>query len=1305
MRDIVDCGSNLGFEDGNLSNWEGCYFSGCPVGQKFPNSCPADCFSTSLTYENGAWVCTCNSCGAGSSPTKSPCCPIKCDQAGLQPGVNSVNGTLGTCSALTPTAGNVRHTVTTGGGTDPNSDGNIPVVAPGGGNFSVRIGNQEAGWEAECLSQSFTVSPQNALFTYMYAVVFMDPPGHTDDNRPRFEINITDPNGDPVPCGGEYLVVSKDAESQEGFKKATSPNCSRDSEGDTTNVWYKEWTPVATDLSSFINQQVTIKFCTADCGQGGHWGYAYVDTYCSPLEVLGTRVCSTDPTVTLTAPSGFSSYEWFEGQAPGTPPSIGNSIDLTVPVVDGGIYTVKLENVATPGCYTYITDTVEVFSAEATGDTTVCRYSTSPLQLTASGSDDETTYSWSPTTGLSCSTCPNPQVNPPFSDITYTVTMTSSLGCVITEDISITAIECPPNVTATADSLCEGGCGDVTAIGTGGTPPYTWTWSPNIGTEAGPYNECPTSTTVYHVTITDALGEVDSTTTTFVVYPVPTVTMTPDLNVCSDDDPTSDLTATVNGGTGPFTYVWDDPNSGNTSTITVTNVLNTSVTYHVSITDINGCTTDGEVTVTTACSPFVTLDAAEYCQGGCTTLEPQANGGAPPYTWNWDNPTLNGPGPFDVCPTVTTTYCVTVTDLNGATASTCATVTVNDPPVLTTSSTTATCGQCDGSVTVTATGAGPFDYLWSSGCTTATCQNMCTGNYSVTVTDDNGCQSEISQPVSNTNAPEIQAIPDSVACFGDCDGTVVAIVTSTGTPPYSFQWSPAGTDSVLTGQCAGTYTVTITDQLGCQSVASTFIYEPSEMSQTVSHTDLLCYGDQNGTITWIVEGGTLPYTFNWTPGGYTTASLTGLASGTYNGTVTDANGCTQTTSATIIEPTPLVLSITHTNTTCSNDDGTVTVTASGATPPYSYIWNNGGTTSGISGLVPGTYSVTVTDVNGCEVTTDDAVQGIPLPAVDISGSTDPLCYGDCTGTATAQGSGGTPPYNYGWNDAANQTGATATGLCAGEYKVCLTDANGCPACDSVVINQPPPVTLSTGATDEICHDSTGTVYATPGGGTPPYTLIWSDPTGSTTDTVAGLKEGTYSVTATDANGCVITGSDMVENIQILPVAHFVPDPYEALLMNPVISFFDKSSDAISWVWDFGDSSTSTLQNPIHTYSDTGCYDVSLWIINQYGCEDSIETTVCVKDISSIYIPNAFTPNQDGKNEYFTVGQYNYCEFEMYIFDRWGNLIFKTTSLKGWDGTANNGTEIAQEDVYVWLVKAVDCYGNPWKRVGHVTLIR
>ncbi|MCB0396196.1 MAG: gliding motility-associated C-terminal domain-containing protein [Flavobacteriales bacterium] len=1027
-----DCGDNLGFEDGDLSNWDGCHYDG----------------------------------------NNAPCCPVQCDIVGLQPGINSVNGDLGECSTRNPNFNNIRHTLTNGNGIDPNSDNMIPVVAPGCGNYSVRIGNQEAGKQAECMSQTFTVVPENALFTYMYAVVFQDPTDHTDDERPRFNINIS-ASGAPVPCGGEYVVVSKDA-INEGFTKALNPAC-----GDT-NVWYKPWTPVATDLTAYIGQQVTIEFCTADCGRGGHWGYAYVDTYCSPLEIDGAHVCSWQDSITLVAPQGFTNYEWYMGTLPLTPPIVSTDISATVPVVDGDVYTVRMENVASPGCYTYITDTIVVFGGEAFGDTMVCKEFAGPIQLTTISNDGDATYNWTPATGLSCTTCPNPQVNPPYSDIVYTVTMTNAVGCIATDSVVITTKGCDPTVTATADSLCNGGCGEVTAVGSKGLPPYTYTWSPDVGgIGEGPHTVCPTTTTVYHVTITDADGYTDSTTATFVVYPLPTVSMPPDETICANEIPTMDLTATVNSGTAPFSYLWDDPSSGTTATITISNVPDSSVTYHVTVTDVNGCSTSGEVTITSICLPEITMEPDEYCVPDCAMLDPKASKGTPPYTYTWDDPTLNGPGPHQVCPSVTTTYCVTVTDVYNKSASTCATITVHELPVLTTSTTDATCGECNGSVVVNASGNAPFNYLWSSGCINSSCQDLCAGPYTVTVSDVNDCVSVVS----------------------------------------------------------------------------------------------------------------------------------------------------------------------------------------------------------------------------------DTVIGHTRPTVDIISSTDPLCFGDCTGTATAVGDEGISPYTFTWNDPGQQSGTTATGLCAGTHEVCLQDDQGCLVCDSVVINQPPALVVSMTAKDEICHDSTGAVYQTSTGGVPPYTFVWSDQNSSTTATITMLTEGTYEVTITDSNGCTATGSDQVINNQILPSAEFVPDPVEVLLLNPVINFFDKSSDAISWYWDFGDGAESDLQNPIHLFTDTGCYQVLLRVENKYGCTDSIPRTVCVKDLTSIYVPNAFTPNGDGTNEYFTVGEYNYCEFEMFIYDRWGNMIFKTTSMKGWDGTANNGSEIAQQDVYVWLIKAVDCYGEEWQRVGRVTLVR
>jgi len=256
--------------------------------------------------------------------------------------------------------------------------------------------------------------------------------------------------------------------------------------------------------------------------------------------------------------------------------------------------------------------------------------------------------------------------------------------------------------------------------------------------------------------------------------------------------------------------------------------------------------------------------------------------------------------------------------------------------------------------------------------------------------------------------------------------------------------------------------------------------------------------------------------------------------------------------------------------------------------------------------------------------------------------------------------------------------------------ICFTDsASGC-------------VPLTVDFTD--CSLFAGTCSWNFGDGSPPETNcnpthIFSNP-------------GCYDVTLTVTSpaGCQVTLMQpcYVEGFP-WPTADFESTPVEITIMNPLVNFIDKSTGATSWRWNFGDTTTtgdtSTVQNPTYNYPDTGCYNVTLILENQYGCTDTIVKPVCIIDISSIYVPNAFSPNADGTNDWFALKEHYFCEVEMYIFDRWGNLIYETTNLKGWDGTANGGVDVVQEDVYVWLVKAKDCEGRVWKRIGHVSVIR
>ncbi|MCB0397293.1 MAG: gliding motility-associated C-terminal domain-containing protein [Flavobacteriales bacterium] len=1112
-----DCGNNLNFESGCLTNWTGTVGGNAILSQadaivanrgvddrgeiqantnyNFPNSCGKD-------LSQGTWT------------------------NGAAPNYTNINNTA-------------RFSIVTAGNTDIHSNGNLPVVPPGGGTYAVRIGNHEPGWRSECLQSSFVVTPQNAMFTYLYAIVMEDPQQagnqHGFMDSPRFEVTITNSGGDIIGCGGEYTQVSIDAECN-GFIKTSGNN----------DIWWQPWKAIGTDLTAYIGQTVTIKFCTADCNRGGHFGYAYLDTYCNPVIYEGVVVCGTGGTVTLPAPIGFQNYIWYEG-----PDTTGNVVgtDMTYTVnnpQDMDIYTVKFESIPGSGCFTTVTDTIRVVTLESRGDTTICEGMTPVTVYSTATGPDDLTYTWTDGNGTVVGNDSTLVLDPaPTTTTTYTITVATQMGggCSLSEQVTVTVQPCNFNISLIGDTMCAGpsACADMEVTIDGGTPPYTFQWSPNIGTEAGPYQVCPATTTTYNVTVTDSLGIIQSTS---------------------------------------------------------------------------------------------------------------------------------------------------------------ATVVINDPPVLTTSHVNGGCGACDGSVSVSATGSAPFSFLWSNGCTSASCPDLCAGDYNVTVTDANGCVTAALDSVRNFGAPVISATATDALCFGSCDGTATVTVTTPGTPPYVFAWSDGQSGTSISGLCAGTYSVTITDSIGCQATATTTVNQPTPLVLNITTTDVLCANDCDGTATVSATGATPNYIYLWSTG-ETGTSISGLCAGTYTVTVTDNNGCTDSISGTVNEPTPLVLTPSSTDVACFGDcTGTVTVTPTGATPPYSYMWSSGGTDSVSTGLCANTYFVTVTDANGC-TDTSSAIVSEPTQVTTTTSATDVLCAGDCNGSATVSASGGTPGYTYLWSSGA--TDSIATGLCAGTYTVTVTDNNGCQDTISATVNEPTPLVINPSAENEICGNCEGGVSVSASGATPGYSYLWSS--GDSTADVTGLCSGTYTITVTDTNGCFVIRTATVGNIDILPQADFLASPWEVSIMSPVIDFTDKSTDAISWFWTFGDGDTSMVQNPNHTYPDTGCYPVMLYIINQYGCADSVPNTVCVKDISSIYIPNAFTPNGDGDNDFFRVEQYNFCEVQMYIFDRWGNLIFETQSLKGWDGTANNGAEVAQQDVYVWLVTAKDCFGNPWRRIGHVTLIR
>lgn len=849
------------------------------------------------------------------------------------------------------------------------------------------------------------------------------------------------------------------------------------------------------------------------------------------------------------------------------------------------------------------------------------------------------------------------------------------------------------------------------------------------------------------------------------------------------------------GGTGPFTYSWA-PTGGNAAT--ATNLC--AGTYTVTVTDMLSCSPPTTVAITvTASVPTVTITPTQTnvaCFGGCTaTTSVSASGGTPPYTYNWLPSGGTGPSATGLCPGV---YTCDVSDNGGCTATLTFTVTQPTQLTATATSTPAACGNNNGAATATpAGGVGPYGCTWlPSGGPGLNATNLAAGTYTYTITDANGCTLTQTVNVASTGGLSSTIAGTDVACFGGATGSVTMTPVG-GNPAYTFAWTPnvsaTGTASNL---IAGTYTCVVTDASGCSSTSSYTVNEPTQLTISAAGFNVTCNGACDGQMVTIPAGGTPNYTFLWNTG-CTTASCNSICAGNYTVTVTDANGCTVTDTANVTQPTAVVANTNTTPATCGQADGSATANAVGGTGAITYQWIGGPATATYNNIPAGTYSVIATDANGCADTVSAVVGNLNGVTLTSCGTINVSCYGLTDGDITVCPAGGTAPFVYSWSPNVSVT-ANATNLAAGSYTTTITDANGCSASVTVVITQPPQLLITASANPaSVCAGSPVTLTGTPAGGAPGYVVTWNPgPLAGNIQNITPAATTTYTVDVVDANGCtadttvlvtvnaipvasfvgdslsgcaplcvnfsdlstivapsvitgwswdfgdnttstqqspnhcystagqysvtltVTTGSGCTQTIVFnnyisvygIPVAAFTASPQPTTILSPTIYFTDQSTNAASWLWSFGDLTvaTSTLQNPSFMYPDPICYQVNLAVTSVDGCVDSTTEDICIDPDVSIYVPNTFTPNQDGLNELFvpiTVG-IDPDKYEFWVFDRWGNLIFYSDELgEGWDGKVMGNSDLCQEDTYVWKVKCVDVLNKKHNLIGHVNLIR
>jgi len=732
--------------------------------------------------------------------------------------------------------------------------------------------------------------------------------------------------------------------------------------------------------------------------------------------------------------------------------------------------------------------------------------------------------------------------------------------------------------------------------------------------------------------------------------------------------------------------------------------------YNVTIYDDFGCSYDTVVTLNVNPIPDIAIIPPNpvICAGSNVALTAS---GATTYTWSPGTGLSSTTGSTVTAnPATTTTYIVTGST-GGCTNTATVTVIVNNSLNVTVSPMNPTI--CPGAnVQLSASGAN--NYVWSPSLgLSSTTDSIVTASPSTTTTytvvgNSGGCTDSTTVTVNVNSSINAQIISNTDASCGLNNGSATASGGS------GYIWSDGQLTSVASNLTPGIYTVTVSSG-SCSDTATVTIYNVPGFTVSVDSTNESC-GHSNGTATANPNGGSGVYTYSWsTIPMQTQQTATNLPAGNYTVTVNDGN-CTASATISVINLSGQSVTISNVNnTTCGYSNGGATINVTGGTPGYMYAWNTipAQTTQNLQNVIAGTYTITVYDSNNCSATNSVTIIDSPGPAVQITNIVPENC-GFLNGSLTAVSTGGTPPYTYQWSTIPVQNTSISTGLPTGIYTVTVSDANGCTTMASEIVPVIGGPIATVTATPEYCDRMDGMAYVITTGGTGNYTYIWDTNPQQTADSATGLSAGNYTVTVNDG-GCSITITVAVPAVPG-PNAGFVAHPTVLTTIDGPVKFDDISNGSIiSWEWNLGNGSTIEVPYFDYTYNNPGTYNVTLAVTDNNGCMDSVSDTILVKDIFTLYIPNTFSPNDDGLNDLFFPQGMNVDpdEFKMYIFDRWGNELFYTdkwdTQLhrsEAWNGTKfNKGTlDDVVLDVYVYRVLAKELNGPPHEYIGNINLL-
>ena len=914
----------------------------------------------------------------------------------------------------------------------------------------------------------------------------------------------------------------------------------------------------------------------------------------------------------------------------------------------------------------------------------------------------QVSYEWSPAAGLSCTDCPDPTASPD-TDTEYILTVSDSYGCIerdtlnmeVLPALTMTGLQCGVTTTSSVQVVwpdLPGATGYEVSVNGG-------PWMP----ASGPLEHVVTGlglleTVEVMVRATANCPSFPATIscTSLNCTPAELTAAPSDASCAGNTD--GQVQISVVTGTGPFTYEVDGVTNA-TGLFTGLGAGN----YVAIVTDGNNCPGSIPFSILAPEAVALTMSAdSVQCFGGSDgTATVVAAGGTMPYTYDWDN----GESTATITGLTIGIYSVEVEDALGCISN--AQITVEEPAALSVDL-TGTDPNCfmstDGTISATVTGGtAPYTYLWSNGQQQDVATGFGAGMHDLVVTDANRCttpaQLELTEPAELT----LMVSTVEQACVGPPNGEA-SVTAMGGTMPYTYDWGNGQTTATATGLTAGNYEVTVTDANNCQAIIDANVPAADEVeiiSFTV--TNASCAGGQDGEIVVDVQNGTPPYTWS--------GPLTGLTAGQYSLTVTDAAGCTDILTTSVTDPPALLLSTTVTPVGCSGEsNGAIDLLVSGGTAPYTYDWNGAANTEDIANIPAGTYSVIVTDANGCTATTSSEV--VESTVLVASADLDQIqCAGAASGHIAMSVNGGQPPYSYDWSTGAD-TG-TLSSLPAGDYEVTITDAFGCEIIELYTITEPDALSADVISEMVSCFgDRDGVIQVTGVGGTPPYRYRMNNGNWQTNSSYIGLAAGAYNLWIEDANGCQ----------QSLGITE-ITEPAEIELSlggNRDVKFGDtirvfptivSDRPIVDYLWSPYDSTWMSCEtcSDLLVFTDVQ-RDLFLEVMDEFGCRARAWIQIRVSKDFPLAVPTGFTPNGDGVNDLLLVHGLPGVEvLQFRVWDRWGELVYTDSGFpvneptRGWDGSFRE--QAMNGGVYIWQVEALMPDGSTQILNGQTTLIR